>query len=180
MSRIGRKPIPLPSGVEVGVEGQRISVRGPKGSLNLEVHPRMTVKIQDSSLQVVRPTDARQDRALHGLTRTLLANAVEGVTRGFEKRLELFGIGYRAQVDKGALVLHLGYSHPVRYPIPAGVSIKVEGTNVIVVSGIDKQLVGQVAATIRGFRKPDPYKGKGIRYVGEMIRLKPGKTGAKG
>lgn len=180
MSRIGRKPIPLPSGVGVEIEGRRISVIGPKGSLSLEVHPRMTVKIQDGSLQVVRPSDVRQDRALHGLTRTLLANVVEGVSRGFEKRLELFGVGYRAQVDKGALVLHLGYSHPIRYPIPSGVSIRVEGTGVIVISGIDKQQIGQVAATIRSFRPPDPYKGKGIRYVGEVIRLKPGKTGAKG
>lgn len=179
MSRIGRKPITIPSGVAVTVEGRRVSVVGPKGSLTREVHPRMVVKLDDGLLQISRPTDQWQDKALHGLTRTLLANMVEGVTKGFERRLELFGVGYRAQVQKGALVLHLGYSHPITYLIPPGVEIKVEG-NTIVVSGIDKQFVGQVAATIRDFRRPDPYKGKGIRYVGERIRLKPGKAGAKG
>lgn len=179
MSRIGRKPIAIPPGVTVTVEGQKVSVVGPKGSLTREIYPRMVVKLDDGLLKVSRPTDQRQDKALHGLTRTLLANMVEGVTKGFEKRLELFGVGYRAQVQKGALVLHVGYSHPITYLIPPGVGIKMEG-NTIVVSGIDKQFVGQVAATIRGFRPPDAYKGKGIRYVGEKIRLKPGKAGAKG
>jgi len=179
MSRIGRKPVLIPPEVTVATEGERVSVVGPKGTLAMELHPRMRVAVAGGFINVHRSADERQDRALHGLTRTLLANMVEGVTKGFERRLELVGIGYRASVQKGVLVLHVGYSHPIIYPIPDGIDVRVE-SQVIVIFGINKQLVGQVAATIRGFRKPDSYKGKGIRYVGERLRLKPGKTAAKG
>jgi len=179
MSRIGRRPVPIPSGVEVRLEGRRITVRGPKGELAWERDPAIQVEVTDGQLVVRRPNDEPRYRALHGLTRALINNMVTGVSQGFEKRLELVGVGYRAQMQGNKLLLNVGYSRPVEIEPPPGVEIQVEGTTQVVVRGIDKQLVGQVAANIRAVRPPEPYKGKGIRYVGEQIRRKAGK-GAKG
>lgn len=178
MSRIGRKPIPIPETVAVAIEGGTVRVEGPKGRLALPLHPAMTVRVRDGQVVCERPSDAKFHRALHGLTRSLMANMVEGVTRGFEKRLELVGVGYRAQVQGSNLNLALGYSHPVVYPIPPDIEVEVENQTQLTISGVDKQKVGAVAAKIRSFRPPEPYKGKGIRYVGERIRRKAGKTGA--
>ena len=175
MSRIGRKPIPVPAGVEVSIAPGRVSVKGPLGQLEQAVPQRITVQPQDGELVVTRPTDRGEDRALHGLTRTLVANMVEGVTTGFEKRLEIQGIGYRAQLKGEDLELALGFSHSVPYGAPAGISFEVPLPTQIVVKGIDKQQVGQVAAEIRSIRPPEPYKGKGIRYAGEHVRRKVGK-----
>lgn len=179
MSRIGRKPIPIPEGVEVKIEGKVVTVKGPKGVLTHTVPPEIDVVIEDGEIKVQRKGDNRRSKALHGLTRTLIANMVKGVTEGFEKRLEIVGVGYRAQLEGNALRLSLGYSHPVIYPIPEGIEIQVPQPTKIVVRGIDKQRVGQVAAEIRAFRKPDSYKGKGIRYEGEVVRLKAGKGRGK-
>ncbi len=179
MSRVGRKPVPIPTGVQVQVEGQRVTVRGPKGELSWEVDPAIEVRVEDGRVVVRRSGDQPRLRALHGLTRAIINNMVIGVSQGFEKRLELVGVGYRAQMQGRKLVLGVGYSHPVEIEPPPGVEIKVEGTTQIVVSGIDKQKVGQVAADIRAVRPPEPYKGKGILYVGEVIRRKAGK-GARG
>ena len=178
MSRIGRKPITIPSSVKVGVAQGTVSVEGPKGKLQLKVHPRMKVGLKDNALLVERPTDIRTDRALHGLTRSLLQNMVRGVTEGYSKTLEIEGVGYRAQVTGRKLVLSLGFSHPVEYQIPEGVDVKAPKQTQLVVSGSDRQKVGQVAADIRGFHEPEPYKGKGIHYTGEVIRRKQGKTTA--
>lgn len=176
MSRIGKKPILIPSNVKVGIAEGEVRVEGPKGKLQFRFHPRMKVGLKENTLMVERPTNIRTDRALHGLTRSLLQNMVRGVTDGYTKELEIEGIGYRAQVSGRKLVLNLGFTHPIEYPIPEGIEIKAPKQTQIVVSGTDRQKVGQVAADIRGFHEPEPYKGKGIRYVGEVIRRKQGKT----
>jgi large subunit ribosomal protein L6 len=180
MSRIGKLPIPLPSGVQVQVDGQNVTVQGPKGRLSLAAHPAVQVEVADKRLVCRRSSDEKAHKALHGLTRSLLRNMVQGVVNGFERRLDLVGVGYRASL-LGAknLNLSLGYSHPIIYPIPDGIKIDVKDQTQLVVSGIDKQLVGAVAAKIRSFRPPEPYKGKGVKYAEERIRRKAGKTGAK-
>jgi large subunit ribosomal protein L6 len=175
MSRIGRKPIELPEGVSVEIGSGRVSVKGPKGDLEQQISGDMRVEKDDSTLSVQRPTDRGEHRALHGLTRSLIANMVEGVTDGFEKRLEIQGVGYRAQLKGRELELALGFSHPVSIPAPEGIEFEVPQPTEIVVRGIDKQLVGQVAADIRKRRPPEPYKGKGIRYQGEYVARKVGK-----
>ena len=180
MSRIGRMPIPLPSGVEVTQEGRNLRVKGPLGTLEREIHPEMTLEREDGVLRVVRPTDEPRHRALHGLTRTLVNNMVTGVASGFTKNLEISGVGYRAQLQGQRLVLALGYSHPVEIDPPAGIEFRVETPTRLAVFGADKELVGQVAARIRSQRKPEPYKGKGIRYAGEQILRKAGKAGKVG
>ena len=180
MSRIGRMPIPLPSGVEVTQAGTTITVKGPLGSLQRQLHPEMVVERADGELRVVRPSDEPRHRALHGLTRTLVNNMVVGVTIGFTKGLEISGVGYRAQLQGTKLVLALGYSHPVEVDPPEGVSFQVETPTRLAVVGADKELVGQTAAYIRSRRKPEPYKGKGIRYAGEQILRKAGKAGKVG
>ncbi len=180
MSRIGRMPIPLPSGVEVTQEGTTLSVTGPLGTLARSIHPEMKVERGDGELRVVRPSDEPRHRALHGLTRTLVNNMVVGVTTGFTKGLEISGVGYRAQLQGTKLVLALGYSHPVEVDPPAGISFQVETPTKLAVVGADKELVGQIAAYIRSRRKPEPYKGKGIRYAGEQILRKAGKAGKVG
>ncbi len=179
MSRIGKLPIAVPQGVQVDIQGTKVTVRGPKGTLSRELHPDMKVERQDSDLLVTRPTDSRIHRSLHGLTRTLVANMVEGVTNGFSRRLEVAGVGYRAQQVGKDVVLQVGFSHPVQVGAPEGVTLGVEGTNKIVVSGIDKQLVGEIAARIRAVKPPEPYKGKGIKFAEEQVRRKVGKTGGK-
>jgi large subunit ribosomal protein L6 len=180
MSRIGRLPIPVPAGVTVTVEGQDITVAGPKGSLSLTVAEPITVTKDDSGiLEVKRPNDERNSRALHGLTRTLVANMVTGVTDGFEKRLEIVGTGYRVAAKGTDLEFALGFSHPVVVPAPDGIAFNVETPTKFSVKGIDKQQVGEVAANIRKIRKPEPYKGKGVRYEGEVVRRKAGKAGKK-
>ena len=180
MSRIGRLPIPLPDGVEVTREGRLLRVKGPKGTLEREIHPEMTVEQADGELRVTRPSDEPRHRALHGLTRTLVNNMVVGVTTGFSKALEISGVGYRAQLQGDKLVLALGYSHPVEVTPPEGISFQVETPTKLSISGADKELVGQTAAFIRARRKPEPYKGKGIRYAGEHIQRKAGKAGKVG
>ena len=180
MSRIGRMPIPLPDGVEVKQEGSRVTVTGPLGTLERVLHPEMTLEREDGTLRVVRPTDEPRHRALHGLTRSLVNNMVTGVTSGFTKNLEISGVGYRAQLQGSKLVLALGYSHPVEVDPPAGIEFRVETPTRLAVFGADKELVGQVAAYIRSQRKPEPYKGKGIKYQGEQILRKAGKAGKVG
>jgi large subunit ribosomal protein L6 len=175
MSRIGKKPIPVPDGVSVDIMPSGVVVKGPKGELSQEVSPRMTITEEDGTLTVKRPTDRGQDRALHGLTRSLLANLVEGVTEGFERRLEIQGVGYRARLQGKALDLTVGYSHSVSLSAPEGIEFEVPQPTQVIVRGIDKQLVGETAARIRRVRPPEPYKGKGIRYVGEQVRRKVGK-----
>ena len=180
MSRVGKKPIPLPEGVEVKISEGELEVRGPKGSLMHRIPPGISFRKEGSFLVACRKNDNPKLRALHGLMRSLVANAVTGVTEGFQKELEIEGIGYRAQLDKGVVVLQLGLSHPVRFPVPQGVEVKVEGSNRIIVSGIDRQKVGQVAANICRLRRPDAYKGKGIRYKGEVLKKKVGKAAVGG
>jgi large subunit ribosomal protein L6 len=175
MSRIGRKPVPLPEGVEVQLAPGHLTVKGPKGELEQDVSPEMKVELEDGTLTVQRPTDRGEHRALHGLTRSLIANMVVGVTEGFEKRLEIQGVGYRAQLRGKSLELALGYSHPVSVQAPDGIEFEVPQPTEIVVRGVDKQLVGQVAADIRKRRPPEPYKGKGIRYRDEHVARKVGK-----
>ena len=176
MSRIGKMPVVLPKGVEVEQANGTLSVKGPKGSLELNAHPDMNVVIDGGEVRVERPSDEKEHRALHGLTRSLIANMVTGVTDGFAKTLEIVGVGYRADVTGKGLTLNLGFSHTIDYEPPDGVSIECPNQTTIVVSGIDKQKVGQTAAVIRAFRPPEPYKGKGIRYRGEHVRRKAGKT----
>ena len=175
MSRIGRQPIELPAGVNVALSAGRVQVNGPRGELSQDVSLRMTVEKVDGSIVVTRPTDRGEDRALHGLTRTLVANMVEGVTKGFEKRLEIQGVGYRAALRGAALELSVGFSHPVVKQAPPGITFEVPAPTQVVVKGVDKQQVGQVAAEVRKVRPPEPYKGKGIRYEGEHVRRKVGK-----
>jgi len=178
VSRIGKKPIAVPAGVKVEIVGDEIVVNGPQGSLRQKQLPGVDVVIQDDVIQVERQSDAKPHRQMHGLMRTLIANMVLGVTEGYRKRLQIVGVGYRADLDGNDLVLHLGYSHSIRMTPPEGISFAVEGRNdMIIVTGIDKVLVGQVAANIRATRKPEPYKGKGVRYYGEVVRRKAGKTG---
>jgi len=180
MSRIGKKPIPIPSNVDVNIASDNtVTVKGPKGQLSYKFNPNIIIKKEGNEIIVERKSDDGLSRALHGTTRALLANMVKGVTEGFTEELEIVGIGYRGAVKGNTLELQLGYSHPVIYPIPKDVKIEMEGTNIIKISGIDKQKVGQVAAEIRAFREPDAYKGKGIRYKGEVIKLKAGKTVGK-
>ena len=180
MSRIGRMPIPLPAGVEVSQEGSNLRVKGPLGTLQRTIHPEMTLEREDGAIRVVRPSDEPRHRALHGLTRTLINNMVTGVATGFTKNLEISGVGYRAQLQGQKLVLALGYSHPVEVDPPAGIEFRVETPTRLAVFGADKELVGQTAAYIRAQRKPEPYKGKGIRYAGEQILRKAGKAGKVG
>ena len=175
MSRIGRQPIPVPAGVTISIEPDRVIVNGPKGELSERIHRDMSIEQADGELRVTRPTDRGEHRALHGLTRTLVANMVQGVTAGFEKRLEIQGVGYRAQLRGRDLELALGYSHPVSVKAPDGIDFEVPQPTRIVVRGASKQLVGEVAAFIRKQRKPEPYKGKGIRYEGEYVARKVGK-----
>lgn len=175
MSRIGKAPIIIPDGVQVAVDGSTVSVKGPKGELSLKVHPNMRVKVEGGVMSVERPDDAGLNRSLHGLTRTLLNNMVTGVTQGFEKKLEIQGVGYRASKKGADLEILVGYSHPVVVSPPENIEFEVPAPTQIVVKGIDKQRVGQVAAEIRAIRKPEPYKGKGIRYEGEQVRRKVGK-----
>jgi large subunit ribosomal protein L6 len=177
MSRIGKLPIPVPAGVEIDLKGTRMQVKGGRGELGLDVHPEMQIDIEDSVVRVVRPTDQTRHRALHGLTRSLIANMIEGVSKGFVKELELVGVGYRAAKQGDDLQLSLGYSHPIKYVAPQGITIDVPDQVRIVVSGYDKELVGRVASHIRAFRPPEPYKGKGVLYKGEKIKRKAGKSG---
>ena len=179
MSRIGKLPIPVPSGVEVNLDEQVVTVKGPKGTLSHTVATPITVdRTEEGTIAVVRPDDERESRSLHGLTRTLIANMVQGVTEGYEKRLEIVGVGYRV-LSKGPtqLEFQLGYSHPIIFDAPEGITFTVDGPTRLGVQGIDKQLVGEVAANIRKLRKPEPYKGKGVRYAGEVVRRKVGKAG---
>jgi large subunit ribosomal protein L6 len=175
MSRIGKRPIEVPAGVIVAIDPGRVTVSGPKGELRQDVPQRMQISQEDATIVVSRPTERGEDRALHGLTRTLIANMVEGVTNGFEKRLEIQGVGYRAALSGANLELQVGYSHPVRITPREGITFEVPAPTQIVVRGIDKQVVGQTAAEIRKVRPPEPYKGKGIRYEGEFVRRKVGK-----
>ena len=178
MSRIGRKPITVPAGVEVKVDGANVvTVKGPKGTLTQAIHPNMTIEVNGAEINVTRPNDEKENRALHGLSRTLIANMVEGVTKGYEKKLEVNGVGYRVAKEGKKLVMNLGYSHPVVMTEIDGVTFETPDANTIFVKGIDKQLVGQVAAKVREKRPPEPYKGKGIKYADEHIRRKAGKTG---
>jgi large subunit ribosomal protein L6 len=177
VSRIGLMPIPVPQGVKVNIKGNEVTVEGAKGKLIRLFHPDMSIALKDGSLIVSRPSDNRNHRALHGLTRTLLNNMVEGVTKGFEKVIELSGVGYRAQKAGNKVSLQIGFSHPVEFTPPAGVEIVVEGTNRIKIIGINKEVVGETAAQIRALRPVDSYKGKGVKYAGEKLRLKPGKAG---
>lgn len=179
MSRIGKRPIAIPAGVTVTVEGQDVTVKGPKGTLHRRVHPEMGLVRDGDTLTVSRPSEAPKHKALHGLTRSLLANMVEGVDKGYEKVLEIQGVGYKAEANAKGVTLIVGYSHPVPYAAPAGVSITVENNTVVKIAGANKELVGQVAAELRLVRPPEPYKGKGVRYRGEQVRRKAGKTGAK-
>ena len=180
MSRIGRLPITVPSGVDVTIDGRTLTVKGPKGSLTRELHPDMTVARQDDRLVVTRPTEQKTHKQLHGLTRTLVNNMVVGVTDGYRKSLEITGVGYRAAKVGEKLQLNLGYSHPIEIAPPTGISFEVENPTHLAVIGIDKELVGQVAAQVRSTRKPEPYKGKGVKYAGEYIRRKAGKAGKIG
>lgn len=175
MSRIGRAPIPVPAGVTVTIDGPRVEVKGPKGTLSREFHPDMQIELADGVLRVSRPSDARSHKAMHGLTRTLLANMVTGVSEGFEKRLEIVGTGYRASLKGKDLEIQVGYSHPVVVTPPENVVFEVPAPTQIVVKGINKEQVGQIAANIRAIRPPEPYKGKGIRYANEVVRRKVGK-----
>ena len=179
MSRIGKKSIPLPKGVTVTVEGNTVKVKGPKGELQRTVHPELTVKLENNELTVSRPSEETRHKALHGLTRTLVANMVEGTSTGFRKTLELVGVGYKAEARPYGLQLALGYSHPIEYKAPKGIKLTAPVPTQILIDGADKEMVGQVAAEIRSFRKPEPYKGKGIKYQGEQIRRKAGKAGGK-
>lgn len=177
MSRIGRLPISVPAGVEVSVDGAAVKVKGPKGELTHTVAAPITAVVEDGTVSVSRPNDERESRSLHGLTRTLIANMIQGVSQGYTKQLEIIGTGYRVQAKGADLEFALGYSHPVPFEAPEGITLSVEGVNKVNVSGIDKQQVGEVAAKIRKLRLPDPYKGKGVRYTGEQIRRKAGKAG---
>ena len=176
MSRIGRKPVPMPKGVSAQLDGVRITVKGPKGEISRLVHPELALAIEAETIVVRRPSDDTRHKALHGLTRTLVANMVDGVTKGFAKSLEIQGVGYKAEPKPFGVQLVVGFSHPVPYHAPKGIKISVDNNVNVKIEGIDKELVGQVAAEIRAIRPPEPYKGKGIRYAGEQVRRKAGKT----
>ena len=177
MSRIGKLPVTVPEKVKVNISGSNITVTGPKGELKRAFHPDMAISLQENAVTVARPSDSREHRSLHGLTRALISNMVEGVSKGFEKGLEIVGVGYRAEKAGDKLVLRVGLSHQLEVPPPPGISFVLEGANRVKVVGADKEMVGEMAAKIRKMRLPDAYKGKGIRYVGEYVRLKPGKAG---
>ena len=179
MSRIGKRPVAVPNGVTVTVNGSAITVKGPKGELSRNLHPDMQVKVENGTVNVGRPSDEQNHRALHGLTRSLIANMVEGVTQGYRKQLEITGVGYKAEVKPFGLQLALGYSHPVEYRAPVGIKLTAPQPTAVVIEGADKEKVGQVAAEIRALRKPEPYKGKGVKYQGEQVRRKAGKAGGK-
>ncbi len=179
MSRVGKRPVPIPTGVTVELKGSHLSIKGPKGTLARTLPSEMQVTFADQAITVARPSEETRHKALHGLTRALVHNMVEGVTEGFSKVLEIQGVGYRAEAKPYGAQVIVGYSHPVRYNAPDGIKIAVDGGTVMTISGVDKELVGQVAAEIRSIRPPEPYKGKGIRYRGEHVRRKAGKTGAK-
>lgn len=179
MSRIGKKPVTVPAGVTVSVKGSTVSAKGPKGELQRSFHPDMAIALEGTTLSVARPSDEARHKALHGLSRTLLSNMVEGVTKGYSKSLEMQGTGYKAEAKPFGLMVTAGYSHQVKYEAPKGIKLSVDNSTIIKIEGADKELVGQVAAEIRAIRPPEPYKGKGIRYLGEQVRRKAGKTGAK-
>lgn len=179
MSRIGKKPVPVPGGVTVTIDGNRVSVKGPKGELARAFHPDMTFALEDGEVTVSRPSDEPRHRALHGLSRALLANMIEGVTKGYQKQLEITGVGYKAEPKPYGLLFSLGYSHTIEYRAPAGIKLTAPQPTQVLVDGTDKEIVGQVAAEIRSLRKPEPYKGKGVKYAGEKIRRKAGKAGGK-
>jgi large subunit ribosomal protein L6 len=179
MSRIGKKPIAIPKGVTVTIEASTVRVKGPRGELVRVVHPLMAVAVEDSQVVVSRPSDEPEHKALHGLTRTLVANMIEGVTAGFKKQLEIIGVGYKAETRPFGLQLALGFSHPVDYRAPAGIKLSAPQPTAIIIEGANKEVVGQVAAELRSLRPPEPYKGKGIKYVGEQVRRKAGKAGGK-
>jgi large subunit ribosomal protein L6 len=179
MSRIGKKPVTLPKGVDLDLQGSTVAVKGPKGELRRTLHPDMKLTLDGGTLTVERPSDEKRHKALHGLTRTLVQNMVEGVSKGFTRTLEIQGVGYKAEAKPYGVNLIVGYSHPVKYEAPKGIKITVENNTVVKVEGADKEVVGQVAAELRSVRPPEPYKGKGIRYQGEQVRRKAGKTGAK-
>lgn len=179
MSRVGRMPIDIPAGVTATLDGQVITVKGPKGELTRTLHPDMKVTVQDNVITVERPNDEKNNRALHGLTRALIANMVKGVTEGFKKELEIVGVGYRAQMKGKKLALTLGFSHPLELDAPEGITVECPSATQIIISGVNNEHVGEFAAKIRGYRLPEPYKGKGIRYVGEHVRRKAGKAGTK-
>jgi large subunit ribosomal protein L6 len=176
MSRTGKKPIPIPSGVKVDINEKQVTISGPKGELKRKIHPSLTVELDQDKLVVKRPSDSKFHKSLHGVTRSMIANMVIGVTSEYQKSLEIQGIGYKAELQGKKLNLFLGYSHPILFSPPPGLNIQLEGTNRIKVSGVDKELVGLVAAKIRSYRPPEPYKQKGIRYQGEIVRKKAGKT----
>jgi large subunit ribosomal protein L6 len=178
MSRIGKKPVVIPKGVDIALKGELLTVRGPKGELKLQVHPNVKMNVENDHIAVLVAGESRELRSLHGLFRVLIDNMVTGVTKGFEKALEIVGVGYRAELKGRTAVFHLGYSHPISFELPQGIDAKIERTK-IVLTGVDKELLGMTAAKIRSFRKPEPYKGKGIRYADEIIRRKAGKAGAK-
>ncbi len=178
MSRIGKKIVTIPKGVEIKVVGEHLQVKGPKGSLSEKLHPAVKIEIADGVLTVVKIREEKGDDAVHGLMRSLTANMITGVTQGYQKVLEIVGVGYRAQVQGGVLTLNVGYSNPVTYPVPKGIEVDASGKGQVAIKGIDKRLVGTVAAEVRAIRPPEPYKGKGIKYSDERIRRKVGKTGA--
>ena len=179
MSRIGKKPVTVPAGVTVSVKGSTVSAKGPKGELQRTFHPDMAIALEGTTLSVGRPSDEARHKALHGLTRTLLSNMVEGVQKGYLKVLEMQGVGYKAEAKPFGLMVTAGFSHQVKYEAPKGIKLSVDNSTIVKIEGADKELVGQVAAEIRAIRPPEPYKGKGIRYQGEQVRRKAGKTGAK-
>ena len=179
MSRIGKKPVTVPKGVTLDLQGQEVAVKGPKGELRRALHPEMRLALADGSFIVSRPSDDKRHKALHGLTRTLVQNMVDGVSKGFSKTLEIQGVGYKAEAKPYGVNLIVGFSHPVKYEAPKGIKISVENNTTVKIEGADKEAVGQVASELRAVRPPEPYKGKGIRYQGEQVRRKAGKTGAK-
>ena len=179
MSRIGRKPVTVPKGVTLQLEGNNVAVKGPRGELRRSLHPDMQIALDKDQFTVARPSEEKRHKALHGLTRTLVQNMVEGVSKGFSKTLEIQGVGYKAEAKPYGVNLIVGYSHPVKYEAPKGIKISVDNNTVVKIEGADKEMVGQVAAELRQVRPPEPYKGKGIRYQGEQVRRKAGKTGAK-
>lgn len=182
MSRIGKQPVEVPTGVTVEINGTTVTVKGTKGELKKDFHPNMKIELKDDQIIVTRPDDQKENKALHGLTRSLIANMVEGVTKGFEKQLEIVGVGYRAQASGNKITLNLGFSHPIEYTAPQGIEFEMDKDkkNIITVRGIDKQVVGEAAAKIRSYRKPEPYKGKGIKYIDEYVARKAGKAAGAG